>query len=119
MNRHTADFAALLASSIAACTTKPDPRAMDLAARNDAVISPEHAAPLGNVDVLLNDRRIVFVGRPGGRRAHREIDGSGRFSSPGPIDGEAGVFPHFPAFYMIASPRPRCLTASPRLSTRR
>lgn len=81
------------ALAFAACTTTIAEREpVDLAIRNVTVISPERATPLKEVDVLIDDGRIVSVGRPRNSPATTNIDGAGRFLAPGLIDGHVHLY---------------------------
>ncbi|MEQ9586453.1 MAG: amidohydrolase family protein [Parvibaculaceae bacterium] len=85
-------LATVFALVASACTTVEVREPVDLAIRNVTVISPERAAPLKNVDVLVNDGRIISIERGSDYSAAQEIDGSGRFLTPGLIDSHVHLY---------------------------
>ncbi|WP_323801128.1 amidohydrolase family protein [Parasphingorhabdus sp.] len=82
----------MLALAIAGCTTVKDRDPIELAIRNVTVVSPERSVPLENVDVLIDKGRIISIERKDNRRATQEIDGAGRFLTPGLIDGHVHLY---------------------------
>lgn len=83
---------------------------VDLRIRNVTVVSADAKTPRANVDVLVDQGRIVRIG-PGNDKfkAAKTIDGTGRFLIPGLIDGHVHLYhasglkarftKNFPALY--------------------
>lgn len=82
----------ILAFALTGCATVGDRGPIDLAIRNVTVVSPERHAPLKNVDVLIDKGHIISIARKDNRRAAQEIDGEGRFLTPGLIDGHVHLY---------------------------
>ena len=59
--------------------------------RNITVVSADRPAPLPGVDVLIRDGRIVRIGAALSEHAEQEIDGTGRYLTPGLIDSHVHV----------------------------
>jgi len=85
--------ATLTAQGLAGCAGIQEADPVDLAILNVSVVSPERENPLKNVDVLIDDGRIVSIGAARHRtHAAAEIDGSGRFLAPGLIDSHVHLY---------------------------
>lgn len=80
-----------IAVTFAAALLAAQPARADLLISNVRVVSPERARPTAPLSVYVDDRgRIAEIAaRPSrrARQARRRIDGSGRFLTPGLIDG--------------------------------
>lgn len=90
MNRSIALFA--LASANLALPTHAAAASQPLLIENVTVISAERAQPRGNQHVLVRDGRIAEVSdRPITAPDARKLDGTGKFLTPGIMDGHVHV----------------------------
>ena len=79
----------ILPALLALACGRPGPPEIDLLIRNVTVVSAERPEPLPGAWVAISDRRIVALGQgePDPYRATTKIDATGRFLTPGLIDG--------------------------------
>ncbi len=95
-------FSILLALTGLACAEQVPPPQIDLLIRDVTVVSAERPEPLADAWVAVAGQRIVALGQgePDPYRAAVEIDGSGRFLTPGLIDSHVhlAAIPGFNGF---------------------
>jgi len=89
MNRKTLMAAlCIFAGACAQQTSAPAAPNSEIIIRNVTIVSPERTAPGEAMDVLIRDGRIAEVGRDLAAHEHSmEIDGAGKYLTPGLIDG--------------------------------
>lgn len=81
-----------LASTNLALPAQAPAAAQPLLIENVTVLSPEQAQPRGNQFVLVRDGRIAAIsGRPIAAPDARKLDGSGKYLTPGIMDGHVHV----------------------------
>ena len=81
-------LASIVAFGCTANTGKKD--YADILIRNVRIVSAQDTSPQTAVDVLVNDGRIVFIGKPDPEQTGDSttiLEGSDRFLIPGLIDG--------------------------------
>lgn len=89
---HAASVAGLLVF-LQINTALCDPAPADLAIRDVTIISPERAQPMAHADLLIRSGKIVAIEPHGkGLVARRELNGHGRYLTPGLIDGHVHLY---------------------------
>nr|WP_255938836.1 amidohydrolase family protein [Kordiimonas sp. SCSIO 12610] len=84
---------ALLTLNFLAIPSKADDTSYDLLIKNVILISPERDLPLKNVHIAIKGDKIVRVSRePIKWHAKKEIDGTGKYLTPGLIDSHVHLY---------------------------